>query len=130
MADIDSPGTVVCRGEQVSERGRAVRFRLIADGEARPAFVVRVDGQVRAFINRCGHLAMELDWETGAVFDAQGRFLICATHGARYDPASGRCVSGRCAGRGLEAVAVEEVSGEVRLAGHDAAGVLPDGGEE
>jgi len=129
VAGIEMAGAVVCRGEQVCERGLAVRFRLVTGEEVRPAFVIRVDGQVRAFVNRCGHLAMQLDWEEGAVFDAQGRFLICATHGARYDPQSGRCVSGRCAGRGLEAVAVEEIAGEVRLTGADNAGVLPDGGD-
>ena len=48
------------------------------------AFAVRFRGRVRAFLNRCGHLPVELDWEEGRFFDASGLYLICATHGALY----------------------------------------------
>jgi nitrite reductase/ring-hydroxylating ferredoxin subunit len=41
--------------------------------------------------------------------------LICATHGALYAPDSGRCLGGRCNGKGLEAVAVVEHDGQVLL---------------
>jgi nitrite reductase/ring-hydroxylating ferredoxin subunit len=39
--------------------------------------------------------------------------LICATHGALYDPASGACLGGRCEGRGLKAVPVVERDGNI-----------------
>jgi len=119
----------ICAASELVERGRAVRFRLAGANEVRPAFVVRVDGAPRGYVNRCGHLAMELDWDPGEVFDNEHRYLICATHGARYDPVNGRCVSGRCAGRGLESVPVEETDGEILLSVVADAGLLPDGGE-
>jgi nitrite reductase/ring-hydroxylating ferredoxin subunit len=41
--------------------------------------------------------------------------LICSTHGALYDPATGDCRGGPCRGAGLEPVAVEEIDGQVVL---------------
>jgi nitrite reductase/ring-hydroxylating ferredoxin subunit len=46
------------------------------------------------------HVAMELDWVAGQFFDLDGEALLCATHGASYDPADGHCMGGPCAGRG------------------------------
>ena len=56
-----------------------------------------------------------MDWQPGHFFDPDRAHLICATHGALYDPATGACNSGRCAGRALTAVAVEERDGRVYL---------------
>jgi nitrite reductase/ring-hydroxylating ferredoxin subunit len=35
----------------------------------------------------------------GAFFDDSRRYLICATHGAMYEPRSGHCVAGPVAAR-------------------------------
>jgi nitrite reductase/ring-hydroxylating ferredoxin subunit len=45
--------------------------------------------------------------------------LICSTHGALYDPATGACRGGPCRGGALERVAVEEIDGQVVLSGKD-----------
>lgn len=108
-------GTVLCRGEELEDGGRGVRFTVRRDGSDEPAFAVRHRGVVHAFINRCGHVPAELDWNPGEFFDADRRYLICGTHGALYDPATGRCVGGRCNGRGLIPVAVVEHDGQVFL---------------
>ena len=77
---------------------------------------VRFDGQPRAFLNRCAHVAMELDWLPGRFFDEAGLYLICATHGALYEPDSGACVAGPCRGAALLALRCEERGGRVRVA--------------
>ncbi len=105
----------VCAGDDLAEGGPGVRFTVMRDGREEPAFAVRFDGSVHAWLNRCGHIPVELDWQPGRFFDDSGLYLICATHGALYDPASGRCVGGRCNGRGLVAVSVVEDGGEVFL---------------
>ena len=74
-------------------------------------------GRVYAYLNRCAHKLVELDWQEGEFFDAEYRYLVCATHGALYDPASGVCVSGPCRGAALAAVPVRETDGAVWLAG-------------
>jgi len=76
---------------------------------------VRVGGKVHASLNRCAHVPVELDWQPGKFFDSTGLVLICSTHGALYDPASGGCRGGPCGRGGLVELAVEERGGVVRL---------------
>ena len=87
------------------------------DAASIPVFVVRHAGRLHAWINRCPHRGTELDWEPGVFFDESGEFLMCATHGALFDPNSGRCVAGPCSGASLTRVAVDEMDGEILLGG-------------
>ncbi|MDK9704341.1 MAG: Rieske 2Fe-2S domain-containing protein [Sulfuritalea sp.] len=105
----------ICASEELVEGGRGVRFTVDRHGVSEPAFVVRYRGQVHAWLNRCGHIPVELDWQPGEFFDHSGLYLICATHGALYGPESGRCLGGRCNGKGLDPVAVIERDGHVLL---------------
>ena len=104
---------LICTSDELAEQGRGVRFELRRFGKSQPAFVVRYDGAPRAFLNQCGHVPVELDWQEGEFFDDSRLYLICATHGALYHPASGACVGGRCAGRGLIPLPVVERDGQV-----------------
>ena len=106
---------IVCRSEALVDGADGVRFEVRRGGTAHPAFAVRFDGRVHAFVNRCSHVPVELDWRPGQFFDADGVVLICSTHGALYDPANGGCLGGPCRGRGLERVAVAEIDGQVVL---------------
>ncbi len=104
---------LICAVSDLDETGRGVRFEIVFLDRAVPAFVVRWQGRVRAYLNRCGHVPVELDWQPGEFFDASRLYLICAAHGALYDPATGACLGGRCAGRGLTPVPVFERDGHV-----------------
>jgi nitrite reductase/ring-hydroxylating ferredoxin subunit len=106
---------LICEAGQLAEQGRGVRFALERAGKLQQAFVVRFEGEPRAFLNQCGHVPVELDWQEGEFFDDSRLYLICATHGALYHPASGQCVGGRCAGRGLIPVPVVERDGHIYL---------------
>lgn len=112
-------GDAICRSDELAERGLGVRFIVQRLGQAEPAFAVRYDGTVRAYLNRCAHVPTELDWNHGDFFDADRRFLICGTHGAIYGPETGQCLGGRCAGKGLKPVRVIEREGLVYLAGDE-----------
>ncbi|MDP3420104.1 MAG: Rieske 2Fe-2S domain-containing protein [Thiobacillus sp.] len=106
---------LICAAADLAELGRGVRFEVVRAGQPQPAFVVRFGGQPRAFLNQCGHVPVELDWQEGEFFDDSRLYLICSTHGALYHPASGHCVGGRCAGRGLISLSVVERDGHVYL---------------
>ncbi len=79
------------------------------------AFAVRSTEGVASFVNQCSHLALELDWSLGEFFDADGRNLVCATHGALYDPVTGACIGGACRGRPLQALRIIESDGCIYL---------------
>jgi len=110
-------GRVICDSGALGNSGRAVRFEVEYFGEAAPAFVVRYEGRVYGYLNRCGHMPMELDWREGEVFDLDGRHLVCSTHGATYAADSGSCVGGPCGGTPLVALEVEERGGKVYFMG-------------
>lgn len=111
--------SIIRRSRELTERGRGVRFTVRLHGEAAPAFVIRFDGAVHGYLNRCAHRSLELDWNEGDFFDVFGEHLLCATHGARYAPASGACVGGPCGGAGLVKLVVSEINGDVLLEPED-----------
>jgi nitrite reductase/ring-hydroxylating ferredoxin subunit len=94
----------VCRGEDLLEGGTAVRFGITRHGRDLPAFAVLYDGDVHAYVNVCPHRGTSLDWQPGKVFDESGLYLICATHGALFEPASGLCIAGPCQGANLQKI--------------------------
>lgn len=102
----------LCSSEALAYGALAVPFDVVHLGQPCRAFAIRYEGQVHAFLNRCTHVAMELDWQPNRVFDASGQWLICASHGAVFDPQSGACAGGPCKG-GLVRVQVLEHSGQV-----------------
>jgi len=106
---------LICDSAQVQEGGKGVRFDVERHGEMQPAFLIRYDGTVYAYVNRCAHVSVELDWAEGEFFDLTGLYLICSTHGATYLPETGRCVRGPCSGASLVRLQVEEVGGKIYL---------------
>jgi nitrite reductase/ring-hydroxylating ferredoxin subunit len=111
---------VICASGALVDSGDGVRFEVEYFGEAAPAFAVRYAGSVHAYLNRCSHVAMELDWREGAFFDLDGRDLLCSSHGATYDAQSGRCLGGPCNGTALVKLRVEEREGRIYFMGfHD-----------
>lgn len=109
------PPRLICASADLEEAGRGIRFVTRRDGAEQAAFVVRYDGAARAYLNRCQHVPVELDWMEGEFFDHSGLYLVCSTHGAAYLPDSGFCVAGPCKGRRLVALTVQEVDGQVWL---------------
>ena len=106
---------LICRSDELPESGKGVRFQVERYGRQVPAFVVRYAGQVYAYLNECKHVPAELDWMPGEFFDISHNYLVCATHGAYYSPATGLCLGGPCKGRSLTALAVTEIDGQVYL---------------
>lgn len=98
----------VCDSDALIEGGKGIRFPVTVGGEDGSAFVVRYGGQPHAYVNRCAHVPMELDWNEGEFFESSGLYLMCATHGALYEPDTGRCAGGPCRGGRLQPVTVSE----------------------
>ncbi len=103
----------VCDAIALQNNGRAVVFDMLQYKQPATAFVLRFEGQLVGYLNRCAHVPAEMDWQPGEFLDADKRFILCSIHGAAYEPTSGRCVAGPC-GRGkLTPLDVREVNGQV-----------------
>ncbi len=103
----------ICESSDVAEGGKGVRFPVTAGGEDGTAFVVRYHERAHAYLNRCAHVPMELDWNQGEFFESSGLYLMCATHGALYEPHTGRCAGGPCRGGRLHKIEVVEEDGRI-----------------
>lgn len=108
---------LICDAAALHDGGVGVRFEIEYGGERAPAFAVRHEGRVYGYLNRCAHVAMELDWREGQFFDSEGRDLICSTHGAVYAASSGRCLGGPCGGAPLVRLRIEERDGRIYYLG-------------
>ena len=104
---------MICVSTQLEDGGAGVRFEIERSGESVSAFAIRHEGKVYGYLNRCGHVPVELDWQPGEFYDYSRLYLICTVHGALYDPASGECLLGRCNGHGLVPVPLTERDGGV-----------------
>lgn len=106
---------VICSSHAVVEREQGLRFALPELGERVTGFVIRYNGLVHAYVNQCAHLLVELDWNEGNFFDLTKNYVICATHGAQYQPETGYCVIGPCKGRSLQAIHVTERNDKILI---------------
>ena len=112
MSDLKLIGS----SEGLEDGGKGFRFDLVdQQGEVTPAFVIKYDYQFFAYKNKCGHIAVQLDYMPGEFFSDEGQTLICATHGAEYAPDTGACLGGPCYGVGLEKLDVIEKQGQLFL---------------
>lgn len=112
---MDKTTRLICASADLVEKGKGVRFALPEINEHATGFAVRFNGVVVAYINRCRHVPVELDWEHGEFFDVTQQYLICAVHGAHYEPISGHCILGPCQGKNLHKVAVFEENEQVYI---------------
>lgn len=94
------------------------RFReLQADDGEQTLFLVatRRNGQARAWLNICPHQGRALNWAPDRfLVDPEGN-LVCAAHGAVFEPEGGQCIAGPCRGACLRPVALCERDNEIRL---------------
>jgi nitrite reductase/ring-hydroxylating ferredoxin subunit len=103
----------LCASADLVDRGRALLFDVLEYGRPMRAFVLRFDSRVVAYLNRCAHVPVEMDWQPGEFLDADRALILCSIHGAAYAPGTGRCVGGPCNGGRLTPLRVTESDGEV-----------------
>jgi nitrite reductase/ring-hydroxylating ferredoxin subunit len=104
---------LLCASAELEEAGKACVFDVMLWRRPARAFALRFEGRVVAYMNRCAHVPTEMDSQPGEFLDADRRFILCSMHGAVYEPTSGRCIAGPCAGQRLMAVDVVERGGQV-----------------
>ncbi len=109
------PSQFICRSSEISNGGLGFVFKLSMKGQEYPAFVIRFNGTAYAYLNQCAHLYLELDWGNGEFFDEDREFIICANHGALFEPNTGYCFNGPCYGMSLISISVSENDDKIFL---------------
>lgn len=109
------PSVTIAQLEEI-EPGKTKKFMLSVEGRETECFVVNYDGQYFAYINRCAHVPMTMDWIDNQFLTKDGRYILCATHGAAFEPDTGECVFGPPCGKFLVRVPLT-IDGDRILAG-------------
>jgi nitrite reductase/ring-hydroxylating ferredoxin subunit len=97
---------VICRVSDLESSG-ARAFTIGGGDWPLRGFVVRSGGTLRAYINSCPHAGHPLDLIPGRFLTVDGALILCSSHGALFEKATGLCVAGPCAGRTLTPVALQ-----------------------
>ena len=84
----------------------AIAVKAVIDGVTEEVIVMRRDAGFVAYVNRCPHARWPLDTFDGRFLFSPDGDLVCAAHGAVFDPDSGACRGGPGQGLGLTAVPV------------------------
>jgi len=104
----------LCRLEDLADPGSR-EFRVGGGDWPLRGLLVRIGDGVHAYVNRCPHAGHALNLRPDDFLTPDGALLICRSHGALFEPATGRCVAGPCVGAALQRIPVEVVAGSVRL---------------
>ena len=95
----------LCNVDDLQDPG-AKGFELMNNNREFLMFVVKKDGQVFGYENRCPHAGVNLEWRPDDFLDMDQQFIQCSVHGALFTVEAGECVGGPCNGQGLNKVEI------------------------
>ena len=95
------------------EHGTSKKFTMRRGGRDLEALLVNYQGNHFAYVNRCPHTGITLDWVNNQFFSSDSRYIMCATHGAVFEPPSGECIWGPCVGLSLQSLPIEIDDGQI-----------------
>lgn len=110
-----APGLVLARVESLPDPCAIV----IVPHEDEPfisILLTRRGAHVAAFRNKCPHAGYPLQRSDGRVIVQEGRYAVCAAHGASFKLETGACAGGPCNGDALERIAIVVRDGEISVA--------------
>ncbi len=105
----------LCNINDLQDPG-AKGFELTRNNREFLMFLVKKDGQVFGYENKCPHAGVNLEWRPDDFLDMDSTFIQCSVHGALFSVENGDCIGGPCNGRGLEKVAINiDEQGDIYL---------------
>jgi nitrite reductase/ring-hydroxylating ferredoxin subunit len=114
------PGEVVCRLDDIGESLSKCFNLQFDDGEEVEIFVVRQGDGAVAYVNECPHQQLPLNWKDDSFLTLDKSRILCVMHGATFDIASGKVISGPMpANCTLLQVPIIVDNGEIKLAPRD-----------
>lgn len=98
-------GQKICDFKSLAERS-CKEFLVKKDGFEKEAFLIYFNQACYAYVNSCPHTGVSLNWQKEQFFSFDTLFLQCSLHGALFEPDSGLCIRGPCAGASLKPIPV------------------------
>lgn len=95
--------------------GGARGFRIPGGDGGLAVLIARRGAGIHAYVNRCPHTGVNLDWNPDEFMDVEGQHLQCATHGALFRVEDGFCLHGPCYGQGLTPLPIRVEDGAILL---------------
>ena len=105
----------LCAEVEIADPG-AKGFTVPDEIGARELFAVRRDGATHVYVNSCPHIGTPLAFLPDRFLTRDGRMILCSTHGAIFEIATGLCVAGPCKGRRLGSVSAMVRDGRIFIA--------------
>lgn len=99
----------------------AIEFSIGSGDWPFRGILVRWQNELHAYANACAHLGHPLNLSPDSFFTPDGHYLICASHGALFDPSSGNCIGGPCVGGQLERLPCRVENGAILVTAPDSA---------
>lgn len=109
------PGVPLCAEADIADPGARAFVLQIGDAFFH-GFVVRKAGEVAGYVDRCPHQGFPLALELDRYLTPDGSLILCGWHGAVFEPLTGECVGGPCAGGRLTPWPVQSSGGVIRTA--------------
>lgn len=95
--------------------GSAKGFCVETAGGEREILIVRKQGRIHGYLNRCPHTGVNLEWKPDHFLDNSGQLIQCSTHGARFRIEDGYCIHGPCRGDSLQSLTIRFSGGRIWL---------------
>lgn len=98
-----TPAGVTLGPVDLIAEGRARSFVLQMKAKRFHGFVVRRDGQVHGYVDRCPHAGLPLAQRLDDYLTPNAGLIACSWHSALFAIDTGLCVGGPCMGQSLTA---------------------------
>lgn len=99
-------GIAICHLDELADPGSRA-FSIGAGDWPLRGFLVRSGANVFAYVNMCPHAGHPLNWHPHEFLTRDRALIQCASHGALFEIATGKCVAGPCNGNALQPMPVE-----------------------
>lgn len=102
--------SVLCALSELDELGTKA-FAVGAGPWPLRGFLVRKGDEVFAYLNRCPHAGHPLNLRPDEFLTPERTHIVCNSHGAVFEIASGVCLAGPCVGEHLQRLPIR-IEGE------------------
>ena len=101
-----APNSVRIPGAAALPQGESKTFSFERGGATHEGFLLHHAAGFFAYANVCPHWSVDLDLGFGDFYAKEIDRIVCKNHGALFQPQTGECTAGPCAGMFLESFPV------------------------